>query len=196
MKYITFKNKSQMKTKNVLIVAAIIISGILNVNGVLAQTLTNSDNVTLNIKLNPIQTISVLPGEEKVDIEYTTINDYNNGVSVKRDNHLQVFSTGGFQVKVNSAANLVNSLNETISASDVTVLATNGADNEVENEITEPVALGGDQILIASTTGGRNLNYNVTYNNTLGAADKYLNLYDKEANNVFTTEVTYTIIAN
>ena len=196
MKYITFKNKSQMKTKNVLIVAAIIISGILNVNDALAQTPTNSDNVTLNIKLNPIQTISVLPGEEKVDIEYTTINDYNNGVSVKRDNHLQVFSTGGFQVKVNSAANLVNSLNETISASDVTVLATNGTDNEVENEITEPVALGGDQILIASTTGGRNLNYNVTYNNTLGAADKYLNLYDKEANNVFTTEVTYTIIAN
>lgn len=196
MKYITFKNKSQMKTKNVLIVAAIIISGILNVNDALAETPTNSDNVTLNIKLNPIQTISVLPGEEKVDIEYITIDDYNNGVSVKRDNHLQVFSTGGFQVKVNPAANLTNSLNETISASDVTVLATNGADNEVENEITEPIALGGDQILIESATGGRNLNYNVTYNNTLGAADKYLNLYDKDANNIFTTEVTYTIVAN
>lgn len=196
MKYITFKNKSQMKTKNVLIVAAIIISGILNVNGAFAQTPTNADNVTLNIKLNPIQTITVNAGQKEVNIIYSSIDDYTNGVSVPQDDHIQVFSTGGFQVKVNSAASLTNDKGTGIDATDVTVLATNGTANSVENTIVDAVALGSEQTLIASATGGRNLNYNVTYNNTLGAADKYLNLYDKDANNVFKAEVTYTIIAN
>jgi hypothetical protein len=196
MKYITFKNKSQMKTKNVLIVAAIIISGILNVNGAFAQTPTNADNVTLNIKLNPIQTITVNAGQKEVNIIYSSIDDYTNGVSVPQDDHIQVFSTGGFQVKVNSAASLTNDKGTGIDATDVTVLATNGTANSVKNTIVDAVALGSEQTLIASATGGRNLNYNVTYNNTLGAADKYLNLYDKDANNVFKAEVTYTIIAN
>ena len=185
-----------MKTKNVLIVAAIIISGILNVNGAFAQTPTNADNVTLNIKLNPIQTITVNAGQKEVNIIYSSIDDYTNGVSVPQDDHIQVFSTGGFQVKVNSAASLTNDKGTGIDATDVTVLATNGTANSVKNTIVDAVALGSEQTLIASATGGRNLNYNVTYNNTLGAADKYLNLYDKDANNVFKAEVTYTIIAN
>lgn len=196
MKHITLINKSQMKTKNVLIVAAIIISGILNVNGAFAQTPTNADNVTLNIKLNPIQTITVNAGQKEVNIIYSSIDDYTNGVSVPQDDHIQVFSTGGFQVKVNSAASLTNDKGTGIDATDVTVLATNGTANSVKNTIVDAVALGSEQTLIASATGGRNLNYNVTYNNTLGAADKYLNLYDKDANNVFKAEVTYTIIAN
>lgn len=59
------------------------------------------------------------------------------------------------------------------------------------------VALGSSGgTLIASDKGGRDLKYNVTYNNELGGNDNYLNLYDKDANNIFTTEVTYTIIAN
>lgn len=182
--------------KNVLVLVLIIISCVLNIKEVKAEGPVKSATVNLNIVLNPIQTITVNAGQKEVNIIYSSIDDYTNGVSVPQDDHIQVFSTGGFQVKVNSAENLTNNLNETISASDVTVLATNGADNEVENEIIEPVALGGDQILIASATGGRNLNYNVTYNNTLGAADKYLNLYDKDANNIFTATVTYTIVAN
>ncbi len=59
------------------------------------------------------------------------------------------------------------------------------------------VALGSSGgTLIASDKGGRDLKYNVTYNNELSEEeDKYLNLYDKDANNIFTTDVTYTIIA-
>lgn len=185
-----------MKTKNVLIAAVILISSVLSVSGVFAQTPTNSDQVTLNIKLNPIQTITVNSDQKEVNIVYSSIDDYKNGVSVTQDDHIQVFSTGGFQVKVNSAATLTNDKGTGINATDITVLATKGIDNGGENTIENAVALGSEQTLIASETGGRDLKYNVTYNNILGGNDKYLNLYDKDANNVFTTEVTYTIIAN
>lgn len=186
-----------MKTKSFLITALIILSGILNVNSVFAKTSNNTDNVTLNIKLNPIQTIQVNTDQKTVDIVYSKIDDYKNGVSEFRENHLQVFSTGGFEVKVNSADKLTNNKGKEILASDITVLATPGTGNKLEMEEGEAVALGSEQTLIASKIGGRDLKYNVTYNNKLGGGnDNYLNLYDKNANNIFTTEVTYTIIAN
>lgn len=185
-----------MKTKSFLITALIILSGILNVNSVFAQTTNNTDNVTLNIKLNPIQTIQVNPDQKTVDIVYSEIDDYQNGLFVNKLDHLQIFSTGGFEVKVNSADKLTNDKGKEILASDITVLATPGTGNRLEMEEREAVALGSEQTLIASKIGGRDLKYNVTYNNALSEEDKYLNLYDKDANNIFTTEVTYTIIAN
>lgn len=188
-----------MKTKTFLITALIILSGILNVNSVFAQDTNNTDNVnvTLNIILNPIQTIQVNPDPDQktVNIVYSEIGDYQKGVSVNKHDHLQIFSTGGFEVKVNSADKLINNKREEILASDITVLATPGTENGLEKEEREAVALGSEQTLIKSETGGRDLKYNVTYNNELGGNDNYLNLYDKDANNIFTTDVTYTIIA-
>lgn len=201
MKHITLKNKSQMKTKNLLIVAVIIFSGILNLNGAYAQEATTTpptetDNVTLNIKLNQIQTITVNAGQKEVDIEYISRDDYYEGVSITKDDHLRVFSTGGFQVKVNSGEFLTNGV-DNINSSDVTVLATTGSTNGGYNSVVNAVALGDEQTLITSETGGRDLNYNVTYSTKPATKDKYLNLYDKNAtSNVFTTEVTYTIAAN
>jgi hypothetical protein len=112
-----------MKTKSFLITALIILSGILNVNSVFAQTTNNTDNVTLNIKLNPIQTIQV--NQKTVDIVYSKIDDYQNGVSEFRENHLQVFSTGGFFVTVKSNSDYLTSENNTnkIDAKDITVIA-------------------------------------------------------------------------
>lgn len=187
-----------MKTKSFLITALIILSGILNVNSVFAQTTNNTDNVTLNIKLNPIQTIQVNSDQKTVNIVYSEIDDYQKGVSAFRENHLQVFSAGGFAVTVKSNSDYLTSENNTnkIDAKDITVIAARESDDN-RNDVFAEVALGSSEgTLIASKIGGRDLKYNVTYNNELGGNDNYLNLYDKDANNIFTTEVTYTIIAN
>ncbi len=188
-----------MKTKTFLITALIILSGILNVNSVFAQDTKNTDNVTLNIILKPIQTIQVNldPDQKKVDIVYSEIGDYKNGVSEFRENHLQVFSTGGFVVTVKSDSDNLTSENNTntIDAKDITVIAAREPDDD-RNEVFKEVALGSSEgTLIVSDKGGRDLKYNVTYNNELGGGDKYLNFYVNNANNIFTTEVTYTIIA-
>jgi hypothetical protein len=60
-----------------------------------------------------------------VDIVYSEIGDYQNGVSEFRENHLQVFSTGGFVVTVKSNSDYLTSENNTnkIDAKDITVIA-------------------------------------------------------------------------
>ncbi len=90
---------------------------------------------------------------------------------------------------MSSAAHLLNANGEKIAASDVKITATNGTDNTIENNVGA-VSLGGDIVLITSSTGGRDLNYNVSYNNQTGTSDKYLNVYDiKNTDNKFTTNL-------
>ena len=181
-----------MKTKNVTVSVLVIISSILGVSAVYSAEPIKAE-VTLNSKLNPIQTITV--NHTSVDIEYKLEADYKNGLISNQNDHLTVFSTGGFNVNVSSAAHLLNANGEKIAASDVKITATNGTDNTIENNVGA-VSLGGDIVLITSSTGGRDLNYNVSYNNQTGTSDKYLNVYDiKNTDNKFTTKVTYTITA-
>ena len=82
--------------------------------------LNAQSEVTLNIKLHPIQTLVI--NQAKVDINYSTKEDYTNGVTIQEPEHITVYSTGGFTVQVKaSSANLVNtdsSNSETIAAAD------------------------------------------------------------------------------
>lgn len=203
-KQITLKNKSQMKTKNVLIAAVILISSVLSVSGVFAQdqsVLTGT--VKLNIVLKPIQTITVNPTPvegvtiEGVNLVYDEKSDYENGVSVEQKDHLTVFSTGGFTVSVKSGGDFTNTGGNTniIEAGDVSVKATAGKGklNNVVLAKTETT----ESTLISSDEGGRNLMYDVTYNNEAGASDAYINHYLNGGveKNTFTTTVTYTIAA-
>ena len=91
-----------MRTKNILSIAALIICGLVCEQRESANS--NSDNVTVNIKFKPIQSIVVNPAadHQTVDLVYATKDDYANGVSETRDNHLEIFSTGGFEVKVSA----------------------------------------------------------------------------------------------
>ena len=184
-----------MKTKNVLVLMLIIIAGLLNVKEVKAEGPTESASLKLNIVLNPIQTITVTATQKSVDIIYTLEDDYDKGVSVKQNDHLKIFSTGGFTVSVESDEKLVNGEGKEIESTDVTVLAENGTGNKVQNTTTGAVALGSEKTLITSDSGGRDLMYNVTYNNKTGIKDKYINLYKNNGVNTFTATVTYTIAA-
>lgn len=68
-----------------------------------------AQNVTLNVKLKPIQTLVVNSRQRTVDLEYNSKEDYKNGVSKTNADHLNIYSTGGFQVNVKSAtATMVN----------------------------------------------------------------------------------------
>ncbi|HCC93194.1 MAG TPA: hypothetical protein DEQ26_02490, partial [Flavobacteriaceae bacterium] len=58
-------------------------------------------SATLNVKLYPIQTI-LIGTDNTVNLEYQTKEDYSNGVTKTMNDHLIVYSTGGFAVKVKS----------------------------------------------------------------------------------------------
>lgn len=159
-----------------------------------------TDNVNLNIILRPIQTITINPTQKNVNLIYDTKDRYSEGVSREYTDHIEVFSTGGFIIKINGNGNLINinnNNNKSIPLSDVSITASNGTNvlttptyNTVKLSITE-------QTLISSGSGGRNLKYNVTYNNSLGAGDNYINKYFKLDGNesVYTTTLTYTIVS-
>lgn len=183
-----------MRTKNILSIAALIICGLVCVNSVKAQTQT-SDNVTVNIKFTPIQSIVVNPAahHQTVDLVYATKDDYAYGVTAERNNHLEIFSTGGFEVKVSTDGDFTRTAGGTIDADDVTVTAS------TDNETFTGVALSTNPAtLITATEGGTALKYNVTYDNTAGADNVYINNYiynESESVSVYTATVTYTIAA-
>jgi len=182
-----------MRTKNILSIAALIICGLVCVNSVKAQT----SDVTVNIKFQPIQSIVVNSAQKTVDLVYKDENDYANGVSAEMLNHLEVFSTGGFIVTANTDGDFTRTADSSIPAANVKVKATNGTGTN-NGTFTEVALSTAPTTLITATEGGRALKYNVTYDNTAGASDAYINKYKKadETVSVYTAKVTYTIATN
>ncbi|MGI6756958.1 MAG: hypothetical protein ACOX32_03480 [Bacteroidaceae bacterium] len=180
-----------MKTKNFLLTGALFIVALFSVNGVMAaegpSNYAQSGQTTVNIKLNPMQAIVV--NHNVVNLEYTTLEDYNQGVETLKENHLTVYSVGGFIVNVKSNGNFIDTNGSSIDAEDVIITATAVGDSPGE---FAPVTLSTSEApLITSTTGGFAKNYNVNYSNKLaGQAFAYAG---KEVGD-YTATVTYEII--
>lgn len=154
------------------------------------------DNVTLKIILRPIQTITINPAQKDVKLIYDTKDKYANGVSREYVNHIEVFSTGGFIIEVKGGGNLLND-GKLIPLSDVYIKASDG-DKVTGKPTYNNINLSTTgKTLISSKSGGRELKYNVTYDNSLGAGDRYINKYFNPVNSesVYTTTLTYTIIS-
>lgn len=182
-----------MKRKNLFFVSALILFGLANVNSVKAE----SDEATVNIKFRPIQSIVVNPGQKTVDLVYATNADYANGVSAEMLDHLEVFSTGGFTVTANTGGDFTRTAGGSISAADVILKATQGTSTTIGSFTDVPLSTT-PTTLITATEGGTTLKYNVTYDNTAGASDAYINKYIKDdgTESVYTAKVTYTIATN
>lgn len=158
-----------------------------------------SSTATLNVRLYPIQVIKVNPSQKTANLDYKNMNDYANGVSIDQANHLQVYSTGGFDVSVLSADDqLKNSKYESdnISSKDIRITATYGSANLLKDVIFKEAVLGTTaQPLISSDKGGANVRFNIKYT-AKHLENAYINKYhNDEKPTVYTTEVTYTIAA-
>jgi hypothetical protein len=180
-----------MKTKNFLLTGALLIVALFSVNGVMAEgpsDYANSGKTTVNIKLNAMQ--AILVNDTEVNLEYRTLENYNQGVETLKENHLTVYSVGGFIVNVKSDGDFIGT-NGSIDAADVIITATAVGDSPGD---FAPVTLSTSETpLITSTTGGFEKYYNVNYSNILaGQAFAYANLEE----DTYTAEVTYEIIAN
>ena len=162
---------------------------------------TNSDGVTLNIRFRPVQTITIQPSQKSIDINYSTQEDYNNGVSVTLDDHVSVFSSSGFQVKVEAGSDNFDNAGgaTTIPVSDVVVNASAGSGNHNSNIYNSVPLSTMPEPLITSANGGRGLNYSVTYDNSAaGSAGAYEGNYATSGNDetVYSAEITYSITPN
>ena len=139
-----------------------------------------SDNVTLNIILRPIQTITVNPLQKTVDLVYDSVDKYEQGYSSRQTEHLEIFSSGGFAVQVSGTSFEMDG--------DIKIIA----DPVQPNPTYSFTSVDLNQTptdLIVGGRGGRQ-KFNVTYDNS-GGANKY---FDKEYK-TYTSEITYTITA-
>lgn len=160
-----------------------------------------TDNATLNVRLNPIQTLVVNAQQKTVDIDYITKDHYKDGVSSKQVNHLNIFSTGGFEVKIKSSgSDLTNQgtagTNGNIAASTIKIVATQGTQDALtEADYKQNVVLSATEgIIVSSTKGARDKNIDIEYQ--AAGNDAYLDKYvANQTPTTFTTTVTYTIYA-
>lgn len=194
-----------MRTSNFFSIAALVICGMVCVNSVKADgTLTNSDQVTVNLKFKPVQSISVKTDQKEVNFVYDSEEDYLGGVTLAtHEKHLKVFCTGGFEVKVKASnENFVSGNNNlTIPVNHVSVKATASAGNPITNytSIGTPQPLDDvETMIIKSSEGGTALEFDVKYDNTGDSDGAYINGYNSQhvadGATVFTTTVTYSIV--
>lgn len=155
----------------------------------------NAQNVILNIKLNPIQTLIVNSTQREVDLVYSTESHYSDGVSSLNADHLNIYSTGGFQVKVRSSLASLQNGSKTINASSIQIKASAGS-NPVNNAVyNQNISLStGESTIVSSTSGGVNKKINIEYKGA--GSDEYVNNYIfGQTATVYTTEVIYTIVS-
>ena len=189
-----------MKTKNFLLTGALLIVALFSVNGVMAQTTpAKTDNVTVNIKFTPIQTIEVNGSQNEVNFVYDNIETYRNGAAAQlKGKHLKINSSGPFVVNVESAAFTGGLSGKTMYLSDVAIQVVNitKTDRYTGAGITAPLPLSTTKKpLFTSTGGGMNLEFNVTYSNPGGKEGKYLEGYLKGDEVTYSAQVTYEIVA-
>lgn len=158
-----------------------------------------SDNVTLNVNLHPIQSITVNTSQQTVNLDYKLKSDYSDGVKLEQKDHLEVYSTGGFQIFVKAdGSELTNSAASTygnISANDITIETTNGTEQIDDATYVGLVKLSeGDQSILTATSGAVDKTVSITYGAAGGNTyvDKYI---ASSSPTTYTTQLTYTITA-
>nr|WP_314498754.1 hypothetical protein [uncultured Chryseobacterium sp.] len=169
-----------------LIIASLVLLGAVTIN---------AQNVTLNVRLKPIQTLIVNNLQKTVNLDYVTKDDYNNGVSSVNTDHLNIYSTGGFQVKVKSANAALQNGAKTIQSNTIQIKATAGSEAVNGAQYAQNVQLSANETtLVTSSNGGVNKKISIEYKGAGGNAylDNYIAGQDPT---VYTTELTYTIVS-
>ncbi len=163
--------------------------------GLFAFANANAQNVTLNVKLKQIQTLVVNTSQKVVNLEYVTKDDYVNGVTSVNPDHLNIYSTGGFQVKVKSANAAMQNGGKSIQANTIQIKATAGSEAVNGAQYSQNVQLSANEsTLVTSTTGGVNKKISIEYKGA--GANAYLDNYVAGQDpTVYTTELTYTIVS-
>ncbi len=162
---------------------------------ILGAIICNAQNVTLNVRLKPIQTLIVNNLQKTVNLDYVTKDDYNNGVSSLNADHLNIYSTGGFQVKVKSANAALQNGAKTIQANTIQIKATAGSEAVNGAQYAQNVQLSANETtLVTSSNGGVNKKISIEYKGA--GANAYLDNYIAGQDpTIYTTELTYTIVS-
>ncbi len=161
------------------------------------QGINGNASTQLTIVLNPIQSISV--NTSNVSLVYTTVSDYENGVSSgKIENHLQIYSTGGYKVNVGysgvSDTGNGTDANQMFESVNVAVTKKSGVVAHINDTKLQPLTETRSSI-ISYSKGAFNQMFDVDYQGAKSDADgvKYMDNVIGGGQRTYTATVTYTI---
>jgi hypothetical protein len=149
------------------------------------------NSVTLNINLYPIQTLVINPSQDEVTLNYTTKENYKSGVTSEQTDHLTIYSTSGFQIRVNS-----NPLGKKLPSNSIAIVPSSGSKPIIQSSVVylEKNLSDQEQPIITSTTGGIDRNFNISYKGA--GANMYIDYYDaSDTATTYTYNVMYTIVS-
>lgn len=154
--------------------------------GSLSFELYAQNSVTLNVNLYPIQTLLVNTAQKEVNLEYNTREDYRNGVVSEQQDHLIIYSTGGFQVKVSAVTAAIDK----DMLSNIIIMPSSGSKPLEHSHVmyTGKNISEIEQPIISATKGAIDKNVNISYK---GAGNDALMGFAK--NNTSTSQ-TYTVM--
>lgn len=185
VKYICYVYKTKyMATRFILLVSLF---------GLFSLNIQAQNSVSLNVNLYPIQSIVINPNQQDIVLNYITKEDYDKGVQSEQTDHLTIYSTGGFQIRVNSIVNSsknppLNSLSIAPSPGSKPIPRSN-----VSYDAKNLSAL--EQSIITSTTGGIDKNFNISYKGS--GNNMYVEYYDSSTTpKNYTYNIVYTIVSH
>lgn len=148
------------------------------------------NSVTLNVNLYPIQTLLVNTAQKEVNLEYDTREDYLNGVVSEQQDHLTIYSTGGFQVKVSAVTAAIDKdiLNN------ISIMPSSGSKplNQSHVTYTGKNISEIEQPIISATKGAIDKNVNISYK---GAGNVLIEFAKSNMPVNHTYTVLYTIVS-
>ena len=151
-----------------------------------------------------VRSIKINPSQNVIALNFTTTNDFTNGISLLQNSHLEVISTSGYLIKVRtSSANLVNAANKipvntitltpalNISSGATTSSASQSGSSTQSSIYSFPVILAPNpKLMVESSIGASRTIFNVSY--TASGGQEYMN----KATGNYTTTITYSIEPN
>lgn len=149
-----------------------------------------SDQATLNVILQDIQSITVNTTQETVNLTLSTVADYQDGVNVDQADHLTVVSTSGFNITAQASGDLTKTSElNTIPVSTVSLTATAGSTSP-DGTMGSPVFLSATAPVTLVTGASSNLDAKYDMNFTVSGGTEYLN----QPTGTYTTTITYTLV--
>lgn len=149
------------------------------------------NGVTFNVNLYPIQTLLINTSQKQVDLEYNTREDYRKGVVSEQQDHLTIYSTGGFQVKVSAVTSTVGKG----VLDNVSIMPSSGSKPLSRSHViyTGKNISETEQRIISATKGAIDKNVNISYK---GAGNDALVGFTKDTSPVNQSyTVVYTIVS-
>ena len=159
--------------------------------GSLSFELYAQNSVTLNVNLYPIQTLLVNTAQKEVNLEYNTREDYRNGVVSEQQDHLIIYSTGGFQVKVSAVTAAIDK----DMLSNIIIMPSSGSKPLEQSHVmyTGKNISEIEQPIISATKGAIDKNVNISYKGAGNDALVGLTKNNTPATHTYT--VLYTIVS-